>query len=99
VGRYWTGVGALGGRIEVNFEGWGSFWVVLNVLVLIDAGPASEGSDSVVEKETLRSMREVSKVMLTELGCVMVYEGIQNKYGTMELLNRSASSVRESNCG
>jgi hypothetical protein len=36
------------------------------------ARPESEGSDSVVEKEVLRSTREVSKVMLTVLGCVIL---------------------------
>jgi len=36
------------------------------------ARPESEGSDSVVEKEVLRSTREVSKVISTVLGCVIL---------------------------
>jgi hypothetical protein len=37
------------------------------------------GSDSVVEKDKLglRSTREVSKVMSTDVGCVMVMSGLK----------------------
>jgi hypothetical protein len=38
------------------------------------ARPESAGSDSVVEKELLRSTREVSKVISTVLGCVILIE-------------------------
>jgi hypothetical protein len=46
----------------------------LDVGVLAVEAPRSEGSDSVVEKDAfgLRSTSEVSKVMLTDVGCVIL---------------------------
>lgn len=63
------------GSLEVVWVGFGVSW--LGGLLGggcwgVDGVPVSEGPDSVVENEPLRSMSEVSKVMLTELGCVIL---------------------------
>lgn len=78
------GLGGSDGLLDVS----GCCAELEGVVVFVGWLDSEEGSDSVVEKEVFRSTREVSKVMFTVSGCVMV--DLVLRRGEMEGSSRSS---------